>query len=59
MPILRRPTHMIIVTGMANARAAAGVGVGPGGESSDEENNGNNHNNFIESKMKNSPKTPR
>ena len=52
MPILRRPTHMIIVTGMANA--ARGVV----GECSDDENAVDK--NFINDKRQRScPRTPR
>lgn len=37
MPILRRPTHMIIVTGMANNGRGGGGGNGCGPDSSDDE----------------------
>lgn len=52
MPILRRPTHMIIVTGMANG----GRGVG---DSSDEENDMSEKNCMMETKMRYNRKTPR
>lgn len=54
MPILRRPTHMIIVTGMANG----GRGV-PAGDSSDDENDLSDKNCMMETKMKFNRKTPR
>lgn len=61
MPILRRPTHMIIVTGMANAARAAGV------ESSDDElgdgNGGTGGNTgerkLISTRLRQVPRTPR
>lgn len=60
MPILRRPTHMIIVTGMANAARAAGV------ESSDEEGGtaqgiggGSTDKTFISTRLRQVPRTPR
>ena len=55
MPLLRRPTHMIIVTGMANA--ARGVGVG---DSSDEDQAiASERNLIVETKMRATPRTPR
>uniref|UniRef100_A0A336LJ44 CSON004144 protein n=1 Tax=Culicoides sonorensis TaxID=179676 RepID=A0A336LJ44_CULSO len=63
MPILRRPTHMIIVTGMANAARAAGV------ESSDDElndgtatgtgGNGTSERKLISTRLRQVPRTPR
>lgn len=60
MPILRRPTHMIIVTGMANAARAAGV------ESSDDEladgagtGTGTGDRKLISTRLRQVPRTPR
>lgn len=60
MPILRRPTHMIIVTGMANAARAAGV------ESSDDElgdgtgtGTGTGERKLISTRLRQVPRTPR
>ena len=54
MPILRRPTHMIIVTGMANA--ARGV---VEHDSSEDDNNIELEKCIIETKMRCNPRTPR
>lgn len=54
MPILRRPTHMIIVTGMANA--TRGV---VDGDSSADENNEEEKKFMVETKMRCNPRTPR
>lgn len=56
MPILRRPTHMIIVTGMANA--ARGV-VSNDSSEEDEERNGDDKNFMMETIIRTSPKSPR
>jgi hypothetical protein len=56
MPILRRPTHMIIVTGMGNAARATGV---DGHVSSDEENNPAELNCIMEKKLRPHVRTPR
>lgn len=55
MPILRRPTHMIIVTGMANAAR----GVVDGDSSADDDNNGEENKFMMEARMKCNPRTPR
>lgn len=63
MPILRRPTHMIIVTGMANAAAVHG-----GGDDDDDDDSSNEDNNqqkderrhmMDSTKLKTTPRTPR
>lgn len=55
MPILRRPTHMIIVTGMANA----GRGVVDGDSSADDDNNEEENKFMMEARMRCNPRTPR
>jgi 7 transmembrane receptor (rhodopsin family) len=56
MPILRRPTHMIIVTGMANAARATGV---DGHVSSDEERQLGERQCMAETKLRPHVRTPR
>lgn len=55
MPILRRPTHMIIVTGMANVARAAG------GDQSSEDDDGvaENTDRRLTTRLKQVPRTPR
>lgn len=56
MPILRRPTHMIIVTGMANA----GLGVVDHDSSDDDQDNNIEEKRcMMEAKMRCNPRTPR
>lgn len=69
MPILRRPTHMIIVTGMANNGRGGGVvdndssdedaGVGGTSGAGGAENNGQEKRCMMTSKMRCNPRTPR
>lgn len=69
MPILRRPTHMIIVTGMANNGRGGGVvdndssdedaGVGGTSGAAGTENNGQEKRCMMTSKMRCNPRTPR
>lgn len=56
MPILRRPTHMIIVTGMANAAA-----VRDDDDSSNDDNQDKGERRFMmdSTRMRNTPRTPR
>lgn len=56
MPILRRPTHMIIVTGMANAAA-----VRDDDDSSNEDNQERGERRFMmdSTRMRTTPRTPR
>lgn len=56
MPILRRPTHMIIVTGMANA--GRGV-VDHDSSDDDQDNNIEEKKCMMEAKMRCNPRTPR
>lgn len=56
MPILRRPTHMIIVTGMANAAA-----VRDDDDSSNDDNQDKGERRFMmdSTRMRTTPRTPR
>lgn len=57
MPILRRPTHMIIVTGMANA--ARGVVENDSSDDAHEDNNIELKRCIVETKLRCNPRTPR